>query len=406
MIDHGEKFRNYLSGFLKTNREAIVLQLKISLIDENLRQDAILLTILNNFYNVLEGFGQAFCLKNDDIFVLYSTSVSEGTIKAALIRTWLNFSGDPQTTSPEKLLEVKYYLPEDLEALTHEVSRISKSPSTGRRVARERKKFIAPIVHDDHKKPFTPEMLARVTKALKNTDFSSMIRRQSVCIILDDAYPQPLFEEIYVSINDLGETILPGFSLTGTPWLFQDLTETLDKRVLNSISCHDDGDFTHAFSLNLNISTILSQDFQSFNENIRSYMKNTIVLEVQPIDIFSDLKSFLMARDYAQSLGYKMCVDSVTADTLKLIDREKLSADYLKLIWSPDLPVALQEEEALAEKLLNIGQNRAILCRVDDAEALRIAKTYNITLFQGRYIQRLISHNPRNRRIGAKLLRY
>lgn len=90
-------------------------------------------------------------------------------------------------------------------------------------------------------------MLARVSKALQNTDFSNMIRRQSVCIILEDAQPQPLFEEVFVSIADLGESILPGVSLTATPWLFQDLTETLDKRVLNSVSRHDDGAFTHDF---------------------------------------------------------------------------------------------------------------------------------------------------------------
>ena len=37
---------------------------------------------------------------------------------------------------------------------------------------------------------------------------------------------------------------LPGGALTATPWLFQDLTETLDRRVLSSISRHDDGTLT------------------------------------------------------------------------------------------------------------------------------------------------------------------
>ena len=403
MIDQGEKFRNYLSTFLRMNKNATVLQLKISLLDENFRQDGILLTILNSFYDVLEINGQAFCLKNDDIFVIYNSAVHESAIKSALIRTWLNFSGDPQTVHPEDSLEKRFDLPKDLDALTHEITRISRGPTRGSNL-KGRKKFVAPLFQDKNTKLFTPEMLARVSKALQNTDFSNMIRRQSVCIIIEEAYPQPLFEEVFVSITDLGESILPGVSLTATPWLFQDLTETLDKRVLNSVSRHDDGAFTHAFSLNLNISTILSEDFRSFDENIRSYMKNTIVLELQPIDIFSDLKSYLIARDYAQNLGYKICIDGVTLDTLKFIDREMLAADYLKLTWSPDLPFALQEDPELSEKLLNIGTNRAILCRVDDADALRVAKEYNINLFQGRYIQHLVSRNPRNRRVGSTLL--
>ena len=196
-----------------------------------------------------------------------------------------------------------------------------------------------------------------------------MIRRQSVCVILDDIQPQPMFEEVFVAIADLGETLLPDVSLTATPWLFQDLTETLDKRVLSSVSRHDDGSFTHDFSLNLNVSTILSEDFRNFDYNIRSGMKSSIVLELQPIDIFSDLTSYLLARDYAQNLGYKICIDGVTDKSLRFIDRERLGADLLKLVWTPELPEAIESDPLLQDRLRNMGANRAILCRVDDEHA-------------------------------------
>ena len=404
MINQEEPLRNYLTGQIKSGQPFTVLQLKISLIDEALRKDSLLNTIINGFYDVLALYGQAFCLKNDDIFIIYSPKINDNTIRAALIKTWMHFSADKKTMQPEKLLEKTYRLPDDKEALMFEISRIGKGPSRELGDKKEKRKFVAPFVFDKNQKLFTPEMLARVSKALQNTDFSNMIRRQSVCIILEEAQPQPLFEEVFVSIADLGESILPGVSLTATPWLFQDLTETLDKRVLNSVSRHDDGAFTHDFSLNLNISTILSEEFREFDDNIRSGMKNTIVLELQPIDIFSDLRSYLTARDYAQNLGYKICIDGITYKTLKIIDRERLAADYIKLTWNQDLPFALQEDAALTEKLLNIGPNRAILCRVDDEEALLVARKYNITLFQGRYIQHLLSKNPRNRRVGTTLL--
>ena len=404
MINQEEPLRNYLTGQIKSGQPFTVLQLKISLIDEALRKDSLLNTIINGLYDVLALYGQAFCLKNDDIFIIYSPKINDNTIRAALIKTWMHFSADKKTMRPEELLEKTYRLPDDKEALMFEISRIGKGPARELGDKKEKRKFVAPLVFDKNQKLFTPEMLARVSKALLNTDFSNMIRRQSVCIILEDAQPQPLFEEVFVSIADLGESILPGVSLTATPWLFQDLTETLDKRVLNSVSRHDDGAFTHDFSLNLNISTILSEEFREFDNNIRSGMKNTIVLELQPIDIFSDLRSYLTARDYAQNLGYKICIDGITYKTLKFIDRERLAADYIKLTWNQDLPFALQEDAALTEKLLNIGPNRAILCRVDDEEALLVARKYNITLFQGRYIQHLLSKNPRNRRVGTTLL--
>lgn len=405
MIDQEEKLRGYLSTFLSSVKEAIVLQLKISLIEENLRNDGLLMTILSDFYDTLGLNGQAFCLKNDDIFIVYDSKLNDNFIKATLIRAWMHFSNDPKTSQAEELLEKRYKLPLETDSVKHEVSRISNGSSRIVTEKKERKKFVAPIVHPKNEKLFTPEMLSRVSKALKNTDFSNMIRRQAVCIVLDTTYPQPLFEEVFVSIDDLGESILPGVSLTATPWLFQDLTETLDKRVLSSVSRHDDGAFTQGFSLNLNISTILSEEFREFDSNLLSNFKNTIVLELQPIDIFSDLKSYLMARDYAQNLGYKICIDGVTLNSLKFIDRKRLAADYLKLTWSHDLPQALQEDRELSDRLTNIGKNKAILCRVDDETAMQFAKAYDITLFQGRYIQHLIAQNPRNRRVGTTLLR-
>ena len=248
-------------------------------------------------------------------------------------------------------------------------------------------------------------MLSKIEKALTGTDFANMIRRQSVCVVLDDIEPQPMFEEVFVSIADLGDTILPDVSLTATPWLFQDLTETLDRRVLSSISRHDDGTLTHDFSLNLNVSSILSDDFRNFDDNIRSGVKSSIVIELQPVDIFSDLSSYLLARDYAQNLGYKICIDGVTEKSLRFIDRERLGADLIKIIWSPSLPESIKNDSFLQERLRTVGANRAVLCRVDDEDALNFGKSYEISLFQGRYIQSLLASNIRRRRVGTTLLR-
>ena len=393
MIDQEEQLRNYLAEAQRARQKLTALQLKISKIEDRANDEATIRRIAGEFQDVLEIFGEAFCLKNGDIFILYNNRINENTIKASLIRTWLNFSNSPLTAKARELLERRFRLPEEMENLLYEISRIGNSFPSGENGQKERRKFVAPLVYDKNEKLFTPEMLARVSKALRNTDISNMMRRQSVCIILDGADPQPLFEEVFVSIADLGESILPGVSLTATPWLFQDLTETLDKRVLSSVSRHEDGAFRRAFSLNLNISTILSEEFRAFDENILTKMKNTIVLELQPIDIFSDLRSYLMARDYAQNLGYKICIDGVTINTLKFVDRERLSADYIKLNWAPDLLQTLQDDGELGEHLLNIGANRAILCRVDNEEALNVARKYQISLLQGRYVQYLMTRN-------------
>lgn len=411
MLNQEEQLRSFIQSPVQQKAALTVLQLKISEIDPSLRKDQTLHAIMENFDEALTVYGRAFCLKNDDIFVVYSTKVKENEIKALLIRTWMSFSGTSQIDVTEDELTRKYTLPEDRDALSHEISRISAGIGYTDRPDEE---YYSPApkeykpqmpVLQNNQSLLTPEILARITKALSSTDFSNMMRRQFVCIVLEDILPQPMFEEVFVSIADLGDSILPDVSLTATPWLFQDLSETLDKRVLSSVSRHDDGAFMRDFSLNLNVSTILSDDFRNFDENIRSSAKNSIVLELQPVDIFSDLTSYLMARDYAQNLGYKICIDGVTSKMLRFIDRERLRADFIKLVWSNDLSETIESDSELKDKLLAIGANRAILCRVDDEEALRVAQKYNITLFQGHYIQYLMSQNVRNRRVGTTMLR-
>jgi hypothetical protein len=407
MNNQEEHLRTYLHSALRDKVPLTVLQLKISELDEALRTEQTLNTIVDSFKEPLYPYGRAFCVSNDDIFIAYSSKTKENEIQALLIKAWLWFSGDSKTTAEQDKLQRRFSLPEDKTSLFEELRRISDSVRDAplQKTDAPRKKFVLPPSRDRNQKHLTPEILSRITKALAGTDFANMIRRQSVCVILDDIQPQPMFEEVFVAIADLGETLLPDVSLTATPWLFQDLTETLDKRVLSSVSRHDDGSFTHDFSLNLNVSTILSEDFRNFDYNIRSGMKSSIVLELQPIDIFSDLTSYLLARDYAQNLGYKICIDGVTDKSLRFIDRERLGADLLKLVWTPELPEAIESDPLLQDRLRNMGANRVILCRVDDEHALKFGKAYDVCLFQGRYVQNLLANDLRRRRVGTTLLR-
>ena len=183
------------------------------------------------------------------------------------------------------------------------------------------------------RRELTPSMLAKVQKTLAMADFSSLIRRQSVCAVIGKSPPQMIFDEVFVSIADLRDMLLPDVDLTANPWLFLHLTETLDKRVLASVSQHDDGSLNSNFSMNLNVSTILSDEFLTFDENINPSMRSSIVLELQLVDIFSDIKAFILAKTFAQYRGYKICIDGITVDKLKYIDREQLNGDLLKIIW-------------------------------------------------------------------------
>ena len=164
-----------------------------------------------------------------------------------------------------------------------------------------------------------------------------MMRRQAICLITPDAPPQPMFRELYISIDELRAIVMPGYNIASDRWLFQRLTQTLDLRMLQLLMKNDDRAIASAFSVNLNVATLLSDRFLAFDASLKAATRGTVVFELQTIDIFSDLAAYIFARDFVKERGYRICLDGVTDLTLPFIDRERLGLDLIKIVWNPDM---------------------------------------------------------------------
>ena len=247
-----------------------------------------------------------------------------------------------------------------------------------------------PAISANGEKMLTPKLLMSINNALKNADFTSLIRRQPVCSLLDDT-PDVLFEEVFVSIPDFSDTIVPNLNLALTPWLLNYLTETLDKKVLALAVKHDDGALQKNFSLNLNISTILSPEFLNFDENIAPENKGSIFIEISADDIFSDVASYIMAKGFIKACGYKICIDGITTQSLRFFNRKDTGADIIKLIWNSKIPLMSTDPKApIFEDLARNDTAKIVLSRVGNAACVAIGKSMGFNLFQGNYITDLM----------------
>ena len=361
-------------------------------------------SLIETFEAVIQkSSGELFALPNDDMVVFYNRSARE-EILTCLVKLRFILHDDPlirDNPDMEKSGFAKFY------DLSNEVGRfrdvirkvIENSDAEVKSAGRTVNTVMSSGVYGGGvrklRRQLTPQMLGKLQRALSMADFSSLIRRQSVCAVIGRSAPQMLFDEVFVSIADLRDTLLPDVDLTANPWLFQYLTETLDKRVLASVSRHDDGSLINNFSMNLNVSTILSDEFLQFDEDINASMRSTIVLELQLADIFSDIKAFILAKTFAQYRGYKVCIDGVTVDKLKYIDREQLGADLIKIIWHPTFMDVINEDKHFTDYVNKAERAKMIICRVDDPQAVEVGNSLGINLYQGRYIQRLLSAQPR-----------
>lgn len=369
--------------------------------------------MIETFENVVEkSKGGIFSLPNDDIVVFYNKKFDD-EILACLVKIRFMFYDDPVIRDADDLEQtgfVCFYslssdtssfrkkLQESMNISGTEKTQTSADNTSAKKenlAASQTSVFNSVVNAKKLKKELNPDILAKLQKILSVADFSSFIRRQAICAVIGKAPPQRIFEEVYVSIPDLRDMLLPDVDLVSNPWLFLSLSETLDKRVLETIGRHDDGSLAGNFSININVSTLLSDDFLAFDDNINASMRSSIILELQLVDILSDIKAFMLAKTFAQARGYKVCVDGVTVDKLKFLNRKNLDCDLIKVIWHPSFIDIIQEDTHFMDYINKAERSKLILCRIDDAQAIEIGNSLGINLYQGRYIQRLLNAQPR-----------
>ncbi len=244
--------------------------------------------------------------------------------------------------------------------------------------------------------PLGAPQLAAVINSILNADLSSMLRRQPVCAVVRGQKPELLFNELYISVETLRQTLMPTHDLLGNRWLFQELTRHLDRRMMHLLTHRRHAAVNNPFSLNLNIETLVSPEFLEFDDALNSAAKRTIVVELQLFDIMADLKNFYFAHGFLHDRGYRLCLDGVSFLSLPLVDREKLGIDLIKMQWNRELAehATDQQNTDLRRAAETLTPERLILYRCDSEEAIEFGRSLGITMYQGYHVDRMLTTKP------------
>jgi hypothetical protein len=347
--------------------------------------------------------GQLFILKNTDIFFIFKQEV-QPSVETVVQQTRYLFSDDPlvlEEDDSDIQFSDWYDVETDYDKILHIVQDlISAASDQNRSFTNQMDTRSALKAKQEKGEPLTPEVLGRVESALTRTDLSNMVRRQYICSLSRRRVPEPAFSELFISIADLSETLLPGVNLMANRWLFQHLTETLDRRMLSMLSKTDTLTISGDISFNLNVGTLLSQEFQAFDDNITANRRGGMIIELQKVDIFANLGAYLFAREFIQAKGYRVCIDGLSYQSMAVIDRERLGADFVKLIWHSEMMDGGEEiHNHIRTMIRHAGEDRVVLCRVDNREAIDFGQSVGITMFQGRHIEHLIAEDNRRKEL-------
>jgi hypothetical protein len=404
LLDYVERLNHHRDG-------RRMIHLHLSALRPQNRRDHHIRIAMNAFEGLIRRFeGQMFHLRNDDLFIgLRGAGVAE--IDDVVLKLRFLFSEDPlfglEEAAPgapgagapagapgpgAQAFCTWYDLGADYIQLLNDVRYLVRASEN--RAARAAAGDCAePRV--DERRPLDPVTLGRLETAMRTIDIGGLVRRQPICAVVPGSAPKPMFSELFVSIALLHKKLVPDIDLFGDRWLFQRLTETLDQRVL-SILPEVEGRTSLPTCVNVNVRTLLSPEFLVFDKLLRQRTQKVMVFELQSIDVFGDMGSFMFARDFVRDRGYRLSLDGLNHLIFPLFDRAALGFDFQKIHWSPDIVTEMQQKRraALRDAIKTAGSNRIILCRCDSADAVGFGHSVGISLFQGSHIDALLGQAP------------
>lgn len=318
-----------------------------------------------------------FRAETNDLFVLMR-KVSEPMRRRCVDRITQILRSEPAAAADAEFSTV-YLLESDYDAF-EELTR-------GHRNQADRMRVPAGL----SKTPLEPAVLTRLEDLLGSTDVSMLIRKQPVVSFKNPKEPFALFREITVAMDELQTAVAPGIDLFADDWLFQRLTQTLDRRVLAMFIAGTEKSLRGSVSLNLNVSTVLGPRFLKFAKETKLHGQK-IVVEIQVFDVFRDIRAFNFARDFLRERGCQVCLDGAAYETLPLLDPKRLGTDYIKITVGPELLREARQPEILAfeEFVDRTQQTKLILARIDNDEGMELGYRFGIELFQGRHVDKLL----------------
>lgn len=336
--------------------------------------------------------GTAFSLFNSDIVAIAKGARGEElrTLAERIEKLFAGVARGPEEGADSRTCRW-YDLSAELPVLLDVCDRIEMEKRAHDQAVAERRAWLAegglPVV--------TPAIMARLEEALQRADIDRFMRQQPICKLKTGNVwsPEPCGREVYVRIREIERIMMPGVDLIGDEWLFLYMTSLLDQRVLAHFLREPDTLCRQPTWLNLRLSSVLSADFGRLVRLLSEADRRKLTVELQSVDLMAAYDEFLFARSFLSDIGVKLCLDGVDDIGLPVLVEAKLNVDMIKIKWTPDADgnMKIEPDGEFAKALAAYGPSRVVLCHCSDRNALEFGHRLGISLFQGRFLDQLLS---------------
>lgn len=337
---------------------------------------------------------QAFYMHNDDA-ILLCRNVQVDDVDDTVFRVRAIFHEDPLTQtedgSTDDRFSTWYDLAQqnDFKSLEDDAIDLAKKAAKAESKKSEASSGRAARLMEGE--PLEPEMLTAINQKLLEVRIGDLVRRQPAVIVGGKGKSKLAFREHFIAMEELRKRIAPKINIFASNWLFQYLSETIDMRILEVMARLDYAQQESPISINLNIPTITARSFQNFHLVVGKNTKN-VVIELQIIDIFSNIYAFNQARDWLHEHGYRVLIDGLNPLGLHFFDPSVLGADFIKITWGPEISggVGQEQTEKIKEVVSRMPDGGTVLARVDTEEGISWGLQQGIRCFQGHFTDKVV----------------
>ena len=317
--------------------------------------------------------GSMYILSNGDIAIL-SKNITPSEIDEAVKKLRAGLAADPVLSHDSRDFALVYSFPRDFFSF---YGKIEKMVQENKEAETEE----LPV-----KEPIEAEDMDKIISTLDDIDMAELVKRQSVMRVHNNEFTD-LMQEFFVAVKDLSRYFGDNKDLVANRWLFQYLTQVLDKKTLAAFASAEITEWPEKISLNLNLSSVFSKEFVEFAKNFLKPAQQ-IIVEVQMMDILNNLNLYHEVKDILHKGGHKLLIDSLSPASLSMLNLDKLAPDIIKIFWEP-LLVYDTDNQSLKNAVEYMKPENVILAKCDGSEAMRWGLSYGLNTFQGPYIDEI-----------------
>jgi len=240
-------------------------------------------------------------------------------------------------------------------------------------------------------RPLTGSDIERVMQAYKKFGserfVKAFVRSQESAIGGPGKKYVPMMTEFFISMDLLRKPLFIDIEMRGSGRLFNEFTLVLDQIMLEAF--HNLVPDNVPCSLNLNVQSIFTKEFDQFIARSSAEKMKNVVFEFRQSNIVEHFDEFQVARGLIKEKGARIAVDQIFPQTVGLVDIDYIGASIAKIHWRAGAEDILNERKRALKYLMECGV-QPILIRVDDPKAFEVGASLDITAYQGFLVDNML----------------